>query len=135
MRPAWSASWSRFLRPNRWVKARVSVCRRCTASSVTRVPRGNGETILIVDDDAPLVPLAEEILAALGYEAVGYHQSAAALEVFRAAPDRFDLVLTDDIMPEMTGTELAGVMHEIRPNVPIILMTGGGRPVRTHRLH
>jgi len=100
-----------------------------------KVPRGNGETILIVDDDAPLVPLAEEILAALGYEAVGFDQSATALEVFRAAPDRFDLVLTDDIMPEMTGTELAGVMHEIRPNVPIILMTGGGRPVRTHRLH
>jgi len=99
-----------------------------------KVPRGNGETILIVDDDAPLVPLAEEILAALGYEAVGFDQSASALEVFRAAPDRFDLVLTDDIMPEMTGTELAGVMHEIRPNVPIILMTGGGRPVRPHRL-
>src|SRR5262249_973449 len=100
----------------------------------TKVPRGNGEAILIVDDDAPLVALAEEILAALGYEAVGFDQSATALEVFRAAPDRFDLVLTDDIMPEMTGTELAGVMHKIRPNVPIILMTGGGGSIRPHRL-
>jgi len=90
------------------------------------VPRGNGETILVVDDDGSLVPLAEEMLAALGYEAVGFNQATAALNAFRAAPNRFDLVLTDDIMPEMTGTELAAALHEIRPSLPIILMTGGG---------
>jgi signal transduction histidine kinase/ActR/RegA family two-component response regulator len=98
------------------------------------VPRGRGETILIVDDDAPLVPLAEEMLAALGYEAVGFDQSATALEAFRADPGRFDLVLTDDIMPEMTGTELADALHEIRPSLPVILMTAGGRPIPSHRL-
>src|SRR5262249_15852018 len=59
---------------------------------VPRVSRGRGETILVVDDDAPLVPLAEEMLAALGYEAIGFDQSATALAAFRAAPDRFDLV-------------------------------------------
>ena len=98
------------------------------------VVRGHGETVLIVDDDGALVPLAEEMLASLGYEAVGFNRSSAALEAFRAAPNRFDLVLTDDIMPEMTGTELAGALHEIRPSVPIILMTGGGRAIRSHRL-
>jgi CheY-like chemotaxis protein len=98
------------------------------------IPRGRGETILIVDHDAPLVPLAEEMLAALGYEAVGFDQSAMALEAFRADPGRFDLVLTDDIMPEMTGTELAGALHEIRPSLPVILMTAGGRPIPSHRL-
>jgi signal transduction histidine kinase/CheY-like chemotaxis protein len=98
------------------------------------VLRGHGETILIVDDDGALVALAEEMLAALGYEAVGFNASIAALEAFRAAPDRFDLVLTDDIMPEMTGTELADALHQIRPGVPIILMTGGGRPIHSHRL-
>jgi CheY-like chemotaxis protein len=98
------------------------------------IPRGHGETILIVDDDAPLVPLVEEIVAALGYEAVGFDRSAAALEAFRAAPDRFDLVLTDDIMPEMTGTELAGVLHQIRPSLPVILLTGGGRLIAPDRL-
>src|SRR5215475_11158997 len=96
---------------------------------VAKVPRGNGETILIVDDDAQLVPLAEEILAALGYEAVGFNRSAEALEAFRAAPDRFDLVLTDDNMPELTGTGLASALHEIHATLPIILMTGGGRPL------
>jgi CheY-like chemotaxis protein len=43
-------------------------------------------------------------------------------------------VLTDDIMPEMTGSQLAAALHEIRPNVPILLMTGGGRLTRSPRL-
>jgi DNA-binding NtrC family response regulator len=75
-----------------------------------------------------LVLLGEEMLASIGYEPVGFHNGAAALAAFRAAPDRFDLVLTDELMPEMTGTELATALHEIRPDLPIILMTGhGGR--------
>jgi signal transduction histidine kinase/CheY-like chemotaxis protein len=110
----------------------VAVERRGTGTST--IPRGNGETILVVDDDAPLVPLTEEMLAALGYEAVGFDQSTTALDAFRATPDRFDLVLTDDIMPGMTGTDFAGALHEIRPDLPIILMTGGGRPIGAQRL-
>jgi len=96
--------------------------------------RGRGETILIVDDEKPLVPLAEETLAALGYEPVGFDQSTAALEAFRAAPDRFDLVLADDVMPGMTGPELAAAVHALRPGLPIILMTGAGRPSRAQHL-
>ena len=68
------------------------------------------------------------MLASIGYEPVGFDSSSAALAAFRADPDRFDLVLTDELMPEMTGTELATALHEIRPDLPIILMTGhGGR--------
>jgi signal transduction histidine kinase/CheY-like chemotaxis protein len=98
------------------------------------VPRGNGETILLIDDEKPLVLLGEEMLAALGYEPVGFNGSAAALAAFRADPGRFDLVLTDQIMPEMTGTELAAALHEIRPELPIILMTGHGGRLQAHRL-
>src|SRR5262245_27522526 len=87
-------------------------------SRMPRVRRGHGETVLIVDDETTLVPLAEEMLAALGYEAVGFDQSATALEAFRAAPDRFDLVLTDDVMPVMTGTELAGSLPDMRQHPP-----------------
>jgi hypothetical protein len=68
-------------------------------------PRGHGETILLVDDETQLVSLGEEMLAMLGYEPVGFHNSAAALAAFRADPQRFDLALTDEVMPEMTGTE------------------------------
>ena len=96
-------------------------------------PRGDGETILFVDDERPLVLLGEEMLAAIGYEPVGFDTSSAALAAFRADPDRFDLVLTDEIMPGMTGTELAIALHEIRPDVPIILMTGYAGEFRADR--
>jgi DNA-binding NtrC family response regulator len=79
------------------------------------------------------VLLGEEMFAALGYEPVGFDKSAAALAAVRADPDRFDLVLTDELMPEMTGTELAAALHQIRPSLPIILMTGGP-PVRSRGL-
>jgi signal transduction histidine kinase len=88
------------------------------------LPLGQGETILLVDDERPLVLLGEEMLAAIGYEPIGFDKSAAALAAFRADPDRFDLVLTDELMPEMTGTELATALHEIRPELPVLLMTG-----------
>ena len=57
-------------------------------------PSGSGETVLLVDDETSLVLLGEEMLAALGYEPVGFDSSAAALAAFRADPDRFDLLLT-----------------------------------------
>jgi signal transduction histidine kinase/CheY-like chemotaxis protein len=99
--------------------------------SAAPLPHGQGETILFVDDERSLVLLGEEMLAAIGYEPVGFDKSAAALAAFRADPDRFDLVLTDEIMPEMTGSELASALHEIRPDLPIILMTGHGGPVKS----
>jgi CheY-like chemotaxis protein len=90
------------------------------------LPQGNGETVMIVDDERPLVALAEEIIADLGYEPVGFDSSSAALEAFRAAPDRFDLLLTDESMPDLLGTELAQAIRRLRPSIPIILMTGYG---------
>ncbi|WP_086998910.1 two-component system VirA-like sensor kinase [Rhizobium sullae] len=100
----------------------------------TSVHHGNGETILIVDDDPPLVRLAEEMLAALGYEPVGFDRPPAALSAFRTDPARFDLVLTDEIMPEMTGIEFSGQLHKIRQDLPIVLMTGYGRPLSSRQL-
>jgi signal transduction histidine kinase/ActR/RegA family two-component response regulator len=97
--------------------------------------RGHGQTILIVDDDKPLVLLGEEMLAALGYEPVGFDSSAAALAAFQADPQRFDLVLTDEVMPELTGIELAGALHQARPELPIVLMTGHGGAPQPERLH
>jgi len=96
------------------------------------LPRGNGEIIMIVDDEYPLVALAEEITAQMGYEPVGFDSSRAALEAFRAKPDGFDAVLTDEAMPELTGTELARELRKLRPDMAIILMTGyGGGKVMT----
>jgi PAS domain S-box-containing protein len=93
------------------------------------LPRGNGQIIMIVDDERPLVALAEEIIAQTGYEPVGFDSSTAALEAFRANPDRFDAVLTDEVMPDLTGTELAQALRKLQPAIPILLMTGysGGK--------
>lgn len=91
-----------------------------------QLPRGRGQTILIVDNEKPLVALVEEVLAGLGYEPIGFTSSVAALQAFRAAPYRFDAVLSDESMPEVTGTELAHEMSLHRTHMPIVLMTGYG---------
>jgi PAS domain S-box-containing protein len=85
---------------------------------------GSGETIMLVDDETALVRLGEEMMAELGYEPVGFSSSIAALESFRGAPHRFDAVLSDEAMPDMTGAELAQEIHRIRPDIPVVLMTG-----------
>jgi CheY-like chemotaxis protein len=97
------------------------------------LPRGNGETVMIVDDERQLVALAEEITAQLGYEPVGFASSGAALEAFRKAPRRFDAVLTDESMPDLVGTELAHEILKIRPQIPVILMSGYGGAQLTNR--
>ena len=97
---------------------------RLLAEPVGELPQGNGETVMIVDDQRSLVALAEETLAALGYEPVGFDSSVAALQAFRADPQRFDLVLTDETMPDMSGVELVREVRRVRPELPIVLMSG-----------
>ncbi len=87
-------------------------------------PRGNGEVVMVVDDEEPLVDLAEELLAGLGYEPVGYASSEAALAAFEAAPLRFDVVLADEMLPGMAGSEFALRVRAHRPDLPIVLMSG-----------
>ena len=93
---------------------------------LAELSHGNGETILIVDDERMLVALAEETLAGLGYEPVGFDSSTAALEAFRLAPQRFDLVLTDENMPALTGIELVRKLRQIRSDIPVVMMSGYG---------
>jgi CheY-like chemotaxis protein len=97
------------------------------------LPRGHGETVMIVDDERVLVALAEETLAELGYEPVGFDSAVAALGAFRADPERFDLVLTDETMPNLTGIELAHEIRRLRPDVSIILMSGYSDPLLSER--
>jgi PAS domain S-box-containing protein len=99
---------------------------RPVVEAVGELPRGHGETVMIVDDERSLVALAKEMLAGLGYEPVGYESSSAALQAFQAEPQRFDLILTDEAMPDLVGTELAHEIQRIQPTLPIILMSGHG---------
>ncbi|HKD54954.1 MAG TPA: ATP-binding protein [Steroidobacteraceae bacterium] len=91
-------------------------------------PPGNGETILVVDDEESLVRLTEEVLASLGYEPVGCIGAHEALRVFRADPARFAAVLTDAIMPDMSGLELLAELRRLRPGLPAVLVSGYGGP-------
>ncbi len=95
-----------------------------SAAVAAELPRGDGQTVMIVDDEKALVALVEETLAELGYEPVGFSSSAQALQAFREAPQRFDAVLTDETMPELIGTELAREIRRQRPEIGIVLMSG-----------
>jgi CheY-like chemotaxis protein len=87
------------------------------------IPRGTGR-VLLVDDEAMLVAMGRELIEDLGYEVTGIMDSRNALDLVRAQPDRFDLVITDMTMPGLTGSELARRLMAIRANIPIILCTG-----------
>jgi two-component system, cell cycle sensor histidine kinase and response regulator CckA len=87
------------------------------------LPSGN-ERILLVDDELPIAKMGGRILELLGYRVTVRTSSIEALELFRAKPADFDLVVTDMTMPNMTGDELAIELLEIRPDIPVILCTG-----------
>jgi CheY-like chemotaxis protein len=82
------------------------------------------ERILFVDDEEAILDMGKKILERLGYEVSISKSGTEALELFRAQPDRFDLLITDMTMPNMTGEILATKLLEIRPDVPIILCSG-----------
>ncbi len=91
-------------------------------------PTGRGQTLMIVDDEPALVELAEELLAELGYEPIGYTDPKAALEALRSEPDRYDAVLTDEVMPALTGTQLTEALRSFAPQLPVLLISGYGGP-------
>ncbi|MCB0296069.1 MAG: response regulator, partial [Calditrichaeota bacterium] len=82
------------------------------------------ERILLVDDEVPLVKVGQQILSQLGYQVTAETRSTAALATFSADPRQFDLLITDHTMPDMTGIELAQKVLAIRPELPVILVSG-----------
>jgi CheY-like chemotaxis protein len=87
------------------------------------LPTGN-EHILFIDDEDFLIELGKNMLKKLGYRVETRTQPVKALEVFRAEPHKFDLVISDMTMPTMTGDTLATELMKIRPDIPIIICTG-----------
>jgi len=86
-------------------------------------PQGN-ERILYVDDEESLVTLARAFFESRGYRITATVSSVEAFRLFQENPDRFDLVITDMTMPEITGAELARALMKIRADIPVILCTG-----------
>ncbi|MGW8301419.1 MAG: PAS domain-containing hybrid sensor histidine kinase/response regulator, partial [Desulfobacterales bacterium] len=89
----------------------------------TPLPMGC-EHILLVDDEQPLVEIGKQMLERLGYSVATRTSSIEALELFKADPNRFDLVITDIVMPNLTGDKLAKKIINIRNDIPVVLCTG-----------
>jgi CheY-like chemotaxis protein len=87
------------------------------------LPTGS-ERILYVDDEEALLEMGEQLLTRLGYKVTSQSNSEAALAFVQENPSRFDLVITNQTMPEMTGVELTRRILAIRPDMPVILCTG-----------
>jgi PAS domain S-box-containing protein len=91
--------------------------------------KGGSERILFVDDEKMLADVGRQSLQRLGYEVVSRTSPIEALELFKAKPDHFHLVITDQTMPGMTGDVLARELMRLRPGLPVIICTGYSQTV------
>ena len=82
------------------------------------------EKILVVDDEESMADMNKRRLGRLGYQVTAKTSSIESLELFRSQPDGFDLVISDQAMPKLTGEKLAKRLMEIRPDIPIIICSG-----------
>jgi len=91
--------------------------------TLTPLPTGT-EHILIVDDEELVINISREMLVTLGYSVTGFTDSVDALAYFTRHPEAFDLIITDQTMPRLTGFDFAGKASAVRPDIPVILCTG-----------
>ncbi|MEE8398028.1 MAG: ATP-binding protein, partial [Desulfobacterales bacterium] len=106
---------------------------RSETGETVNIPTGT-ERILFVDDEPSMARIYESMLQHLGYEASVRTSSREALEAFKAQPDKYDLVITDQTMPHLTGQMLARELVAIRPGIPIILCTGHSDSVNEDKM-
>jgi signal transduction histidine kinase len=90
---------------------------------IAELPRGN-ERVLVVDDDETVLQSLQKVLERLGYQVITQKDGKTALKIFSTRPESFDLIIADQIMPEILGSDLSKEVLSIRPDVPIILCTG-----------
>lgn len=90
----------------------------------SNLPLGNGEKILIVDDEEYFLEVVYENLKMLGYHVQPYRRSLEALKEIMDYPHEYDLLITDQTMPEMTGVQLIQEVRKVDNTLPIILCTG-----------
>jgi PAS domain S-box-containing protein len=95
-----------------------------TIPASSELQRGHGERILFVDDEPALVRVNDRRLTGIGYVVTTATSAVTAVELFRAQPQNFDVVVTDYWMPHLVGIDLARSIHDVQPEVPIILLTG-----------
>src|SRR5690606_13815312 len=95
-----------------------------STTEVMQAPRGGGESIFIVDDEDTVATFTNYALENKGYRASTIDTAAQCLETLRANPSACSVLVTDQTVPGMTGTELAGKIREFAPHLPIVVMSG-----------
>jgi CheY-like chemotaxis protein len=95
------------------------------------IERGHGQCILLVDDEKPLLIMTAELLSRLGYDPAPFSDPHSALASLEAMPEAYDAVLTDEMMPGLTGTALARAARRARSSIPVILISGYTGPMLT----
>ncbi|MBF0549893.1 MAG: response regulator [Deltaproteobacteria bacterium] len=98
------------------------------------IPLGAGEHVLLVDDEEMIVDIWKAMLENIGYRVTATTLSAEALTIFRDQPEAFDLIITDQTMPHLTGIELTREIVKIRSDIPIILCTGFSEAVTREKI-
>ncbi|HEU4416816.1 MAG TPA: PAS domain S-box protein, partial [Candidatus Angelobacter sp.] len=93
-----------------------------------KMPLGHGQRLLYVDDEEALVRLSQRSLGRLGYHVTGETNPSRAVQIFREKPLQFDAIITDLSMPGMSGSEVARQVLAIRPEIPVVMMSGFVRP-------
>lgn len=88
------------------------------------VARGKGERILLVDDEEDLLDATKQLLSSIGYEVTAFSKPSEALEAFKRAPNDFDLLMSDQSMPKITGVQLIREIRNSNPDLPAIICTG-----------
>ena len=86
--------------------------------------QGGSERILLVDDEKAIIKMEQQVLERLGYQITSKTDSVEALEVFKANPNDFDLIITDMTMPKMTGLQLTNEIKAVKTDIPVIICTG-----------
>jgi len=112
--------------------AEVAASVKTPPATTASVPPGTGQRILLVDDEVALAQAVNLSLERFGYRVTSVHSAAEALKAFQQDPAAIDLVITDLTMPGMNGIDLASALHEVRPELPIILASGFGGARTAH---
>ena len=114
-------------------RPRVSVVNPAHPASIARLDEADpfgpsiaarGERVAIIDDEEVMVSVAKSVLKKLGYTTTAYNSAAGFLNAYTARPERINLVISDVVMPGMTGMQLVRHLREQGHDVPILLMTG-----------
>jgi two-component system, cell cycle sensor histidine kinase and response regulator CckA len=104
-----------------------------TGPQMASLPRGS-ENVLLVEDEKDILEILEQMLTHLGYTVVSTTSGAEALEIFMSSPNRFDMMITDQTMPGMTGLRLAEEVNRVRPELPLLLCSGFGEIIDNEEL-